>query len=187
MFKYGVQNNITIMQTPRSTAKLQLMLYAMILKMRNPDQTFESLEVTWIPDRFQLGLQDPQKRVEVEDYLGMIKQYLENERSEDLARMREDMGEENFNRVFDPNEYANRYTENLKKELKDKETQAVLNDKLEELKLLTTFNIAGDRRTEELRNKTAALDKRAQVLFKEVMELTNDLGFDPAESVNDIG
>lgn len=46
MFKYGVQDNISIMQNPRNTAKLQLMLYAMIIKMNNPDQKFQSLEVT---------------------------------------------------------------------------------------------------------------------------------------------
>jgi len=187
MFKYGVQNNISIMQNSRSTAKLQLMLYAMILKMRNPDQKFDSLEVTWIPDKYQISLIDPKRKVEVEDYLGMIKQYLENERPEDLQKMRDDMGEENFNKVFDPLEYSSRYSENLKEELKDKETQAILAEKLDELKTITTFNIAGDRRSEEVKAQTATFDKRAQKLFKEVMELTNDLGFDPAESVNDIG
>lgn len=46
MFKYGVQNNLSIMQTPRNTAKLQVMFYAMLLKINNPDIKFDNLEIT---------------------------------------------------------------------------------------------------------------------------------------------
>lgn len=46
MFKYGVQNNLSIMQTPRNTAKLQVMFYAMLLKIKYPDMKFDNLEIT---------------------------------------------------------------------------------------------------------------------------------------------
>lgn len=46
LFKYGTQNNISIYESPRSRAKLQLMLYALIKKMNDPDTKFRSLEIT---------------------------------------------------------------------------------------------------------------------------------------------
>lgn len=46
MFKYGGGTTRNIMQTPRNTAKLQLMLYALIMKIGNPSIKFDSLEVT---------------------------------------------------------------------------------------------------------------------------------------------
>lgn len=187
MFKYGVQNNISITQTPRNTAKLQLMIYAFIMKVNNPDTKFDSLEVTWVPSRNQVNLQDHKKRVEVEDFLGMIRQYLENEQPDKFKTLKDNMTEEQFKRLFDPLEYEQDYEANTKARVKENNLKAELELKLQRLKELTMFNITGvANNNTQYENQTKSMERQAKVLFEDIIKLSNDLGWKPEEYVRDI-
>lgn len=81
IFKFGRRNNIDIYQSPRETAKLQIMLYALMFKINNPTMQFRDLQVLWVPNKsfIESGMIDHNRFVEVREYLGMIHDYLYDE------------------------------------------------------------------------------------------------------------
>ena len=142
---------------------------------------------------------DSKKRVEVEDFLGMIRQYLENEQPAKLEKLREGLGQENFNKLFDPNEYEQDYENNTKAAVKESNLKAQLELKLQQLKEATMYDLRSfDRKYQEKKTKVVTVEEAeagVQVdnssayirkLFKEVLKLHNDLGIKTEEAGRDI-
>lgn len=184
MFKYGGGATKNIMQTPRNTAKLQLMLYAFLMKIKNPSAKFDTLEITWIPDPEKVFFNDPDRFVEVRDYLNMIHSYIKREMPEVYAKMKQEMTKENFAKLWDFNEYEASFMLNSTLAEQKKEGKSLLKEKLDELRMFTFFSLAEHEGPSKKTQKTK-YEKQAAIIFKEVMDLVNDIGVKEHE-INDI-
>jgi hypothetical protein len=67
--------NFDINDTPRNRAKLQIMLYAFLLKVNKPDARFKNLKAIWLASEVHAKNKDNQASVEVVDYLAAIEAY----------------------------------------------------------------------------------------------------------------
>lgn len=189
LFKYGAQKNLSIFETPRETAKFQLMLYAFMMKAENPDTKFRDLFVTWIPSRAKARLHDHRAKVEVEDYLGLIRDYLRNEEPQKYEALKQRLinkfgereGGIKFNALFDPNEYEHGYEYNTKRILKEKKAKVTIEEKLQELRILTLYDLPGARKDDYAAAKSANMEN----VFKDLLTLMNDLDF-KEDQVRDI-
>ncbi|HAH26003.1 MAG TPA: hypothetical protein DCL77_19955 [Prolixibacteraceae bacterium] len=74
LLKYGDQIK-AITDNPKERAKLQIALYAVLLKMNNPEMQFRSLQVGWVPNEWDALKEDPTAHVEVDSYIPMIEQF----------------------------------------------------------------------------------------------------------------
>lgn len=79
-FKYGRSGDADIFVNARNKAKLQIMLYAMMIKLNNPKARFRNLEVVHITNRYGIDDIDSARFINVPAYLHMIEQFLKAER-----------------------------------------------------------------------------------------------------------
>lgn len=79
ILRYGDQN-ISIMDSPKELKKLQLMLYAIMMKANNPNLKFRGLSILWAPNEYWSQSRDKTLKVEVADYLEMIKSFLKDKK-----------------------------------------------------------------------------------------------------------
>ena len=111
ILKYGDQN-IQITDEARSRKKLQIMLYALMIKTNNPEVKFRDLSIMWTPGEYHATRFDPIAKVEVGDYLDMIKAFLK-----DKVALKEAGIDENIYKtlltkspkLFDASEYTYEY------------------------------------------------------------------------------
>lgn len=99
IMRYGTQENL-ITDNPLDRAKLQVMLYALIVKAENPEARFERLNVMHIPNEWEATRGRNSLNVEVGDYLRMIEQYYRNEKPAEYKSLLAKSP-----RIFDPREY----------------------------------------------------------------------------------
>lgn len=83
LLKYGDQDT-EILDRPRHRKKFQIMVYAFITKLNNPDVKFRDLSVMWVPNKYYASHIDKNRKVEVADYLRMIESFFK-----DKAALRE--------------------------------------------------------------------------------------------------
>lgn len=86
-------------------------------------------------------LKDPHAAVEVEDYLGMLRDFFRNEKPEGSNKTYYEMLQDKFdqqtiNKLFNPEEYESQYKYNTKAILKERKLGAALDQELEELRTL---------------------------------------------------
>lgn len=170
LFKYGSRPGKPIFYSQRNKAKLQLMIYAMLMKVNNPNIKFDSIEVAWVPNRRQALMYDPQAAVEIEEYLGMIEAYLRNEEPGKYKRLIETYGK----KIFDPKEYQPDYEKRVKEKLKDQEIKSVIETKLEELRAAVFYDLKDYNPNDKAGLQKKAQEKRASELFQEILELTDE-------------
>ena len=111
LLKYGDQNK-QIMDSPRDRKKMQIMMYAFMIKIKNPDVKFRDLSVMWIPNKYQATSHDNMRKVEVEDFLAMIKTFMRDKQALNEAGIKEDIYDtliKKSPRLFDVSEYTNDY------------------------------------------------------------------------------
>jgi hypothetical protein len=119
--KYGIQS-VYISDNQRERAKLQVMLYAFILKLNNPDIKFENLLTVWIPDRWFTERVDTEKNVEVSAYLNMLKSFFSDKKAIKEAGLSENILEtimEKSPRIFDVSEYTDKTDDSMFSKIKD--------------------------------------------------------------------
>lgn len=80
LMKYGDQK-IDITDNVKERAKLQVALYAVMLKMKYPDIQFRDLQVAWIPNEFQALKPNPTSFVEVDSYIPMIEAFFNDKKA----------------------------------------------------------------------------------------------------------
>lgn len=103
-FKYGRTSfNLDVFDTARNRAKLQLMLYAFIIKFENPEVRFRNLEVLYIRNQWSIGEVDPARKVHVPAFLEIIQKTLEKEQP-DLYKIISE--KPHFKQLFDPASYT---------------------------------------------------------------------------------
>lgn len=89
MFKYGSTATEDVFDTPRNRAKLQLMWYALMLKIQRPDAKFKNIEVLHIPNKYALNDVDFRRGINYAAYLEMIENYLKNEKPEQYEKLKQ--------------------------------------------------------------------------------------------------
>jgi len=101
--KYGNTAGVGIFDNARNRAKLQLMLYALIIKMDNPAARFRNLDILYIKNQWSITEPDLQKSVNVPAFLEIIQKTLENEQPEIWAKLK---AKPHFKQLFDPSSYT---------------------------------------------------------------------------------
>ena len=99
-FKYGRTGTRDIFVSPRNKAKLQVMLYAMLLKMEKPDARFKNLELLFVANKYAVNDIDSLRHIDVPAYLEMIEGFLKNERPDEYKEMLA-----KHKGIFDPKTY----------------------------------------------------------------------------------
>lgn len=177
-FKYGRAGDADIFVNPRNKAKLQIMLYAMMIKLNNPKARFKNLEVVHVTNRYNIDEIDSARFINTPAYLKMIKSYLQAERPSTYKAMLEASPS-----IFDTATYnyvsANKYG--------NKEAGEVLKLKMLELQSLVMFD------TNLYKNitvgKHSGKERYVQIaeLIKEINELKRDPEMDLKSWDTDMG
>lgn len=116
ILKYGDQIRL-ITDSPRDRKKLQIMLYALMVKINNPDVKFRDLSVMWVPNKYKATHYDPTASVEVEDYLEMIKTFLQDKEAVKEAGLSENVYKELLEKspkLFEASEYTFGYADRMR-------------------------------------------------------------------------
>lgn len=182
LFKYGAQIGNDLFQNPRETGKLQLMIYAFLYKLNNPEVQFKELKLAWIPSAKQATMKDHKEVVEVEDYLNLIHQYLRNEQPDIYNKIKEAFTENQFANLFNPSEYHYNPVELTEAERKA-QVKTTLQSKLDELQRHVLFSTSVGTSGSAAAKSEAK--KKAKDLMEDIIKLVNDVGLDLA-NVKDI-
>ena len=113
MLSYGDQSR-QLMDSARDLKKLQMMIYAIMLKANNPGMQFDDLSVMWIPNSYNATSYDGSRRVEVDDFMRMVETFFKDKKALKEAGIREDIHEvltKKDPEIFNPSEYSNEFVE----------------------------------------------------------------------------
>lgn len=132
LLKYGDRNKM-IKDSPRDRKKLQIMTYAFMIKAKeaNKDVKFRDLSVMWIPNKWQAKHYDKMRKVEVDDFLGMMKSFLTDKEALKKAGIDENIYETLIKRspnLFNVSHYTHGYK--TKEEGLSSMDEAIIADRL---------------------------------------------------------
>lgn len=130
MFKYASTSTEDMWDNPRNRAKLQIMWYALMMKVENPNAKFSNLEIQYIRNRRFIDEVDNRKFINVPAYLEMIENYLKTDKPEIYKELKE-LG--HFNSIFNPATYN--YVDSKSLNLTGLDTDLAMELKLKVLKL----------------------------------------------------
>jgi hypothetical protein len=99
LMKYGNQFN-HMFADPKTKNQLQVMFYAFMMKVENPDAIFRNLDIMWIPNKYEALAYDPYNKANHANFLRMIEQYYKSEE----PRIYEQILEKSPN-AFNPKHY----------------------------------------------------------------------------------
>jgi hypothetical protein len=156
---YGLQDTY-ISDNQRERAKLQVMIYAFLLKLQYPDIKFRDLMTVWIPNQFLGEKEDMDRFVEVSSYLNMIKAFLNDREALKNAGIDENVYQkivEKSPKIFSISEYTDKANDSL--------FESLVNSKFspeEEYR----------KRVDEIRLILGRLKERRQIRIEELPEDT---------------
>jgi len=183
MMYYGSQE-FDIYDNPVSQAKLQTMIYSVIVKASNPKALFEAPVVMHIPDKYQAKNPRNALQVEVRDYLSMIEQYYKNEEPQAYTKMIA-----NSPRLFNPADYGGTTNTSFTQDLIDKkgnvrDVEMLRRYEIELEQLETSVSIRGMEGTNYKGQwYPSELQKRDKLMFK-ILQAKSVLGL-PKQSSKD--
>ena len=103
-FKYGrTSYGVDVFDTARNRAKLQIMLYALIIKAEHPNARFRNLDILYIKNQWSISEEDIYRKVNVPAFLEIIQRTLENEQPDIYNKLK---SKPHFNKLFDPTTYT---------------------------------------------------------------------------------
>lgn len=105
LFLHGNGPTEDIWVNPRNKAKLQLMMYAVMAKIENPQAKFRALELIHVSNYRTVNNIDMKSRVNVGNYLKMIENYYKTEKPKIYAELKEKLTPEHFDAIFNPATY----------------------------------------------------------------------------------
>jgi len=170
--KYYNGINSDIHTSPRDMAKLQIALYAFIMKAQHPEIKFRNLEVSWIPSANFSTMVDHKRHVDMEDYLHIIKQWLQRDpkMAETWVKIQ---NLDHFKQLFDPTTYNASYSKSISEDLSEdgKTPEQLIQIKTQRLKELTLYKV-----DEETPDDDVARAKKVEAikLVQELVELKGD-------------
>ncbi len=194
VFTYGDQNR-QLIDKPRDRKKLQIMTYAFMLKANNPDIKFRDLSVMWVPSSFQATHYDNMAKVEVDDFLNMIKSFLKDKAALKEAGIDEEIYETLVSKskdIFNSEHYMHGYT--IKEQGLSNVEETIIAEKLVDDLIMTGDppHIKAEKKINELqkilgkapvitnigKNKYEDLSKtdqvRARLLTSQILQLIKD-------------
>jgi hypothetical protein len=198
VLSYGDQNR-QLMDSARDLKKLQMMIYAIMLKANNKGMQFDDLSVMWIPNSYNATSYDGLRRVEVDDFMRMIESFFKDKKALKEAGIREDIHDvllEKDPEIFNPSEYSQEFIEEreglrgAEKSINDNlitklqvsnETPAVIAERLinELTKIIGTVPVI----TKLGKNKFEDLNYTDQIKAKRLVHQVMQLLQDPATSL----
>ncbi len=177
-FKYGRTSIADVFDNSRNRAKLQLMLYAFIIKVEDPKARFRNLDVIHIRNQWSIAQEDPYKSVNVPAYLEIIKNTLKNEpQYKELYKKLEEL--DHFDALFSPESYTVVTPQDFGSVNNVGSSKDLIEAKMLELQGLIMYDSAvRDLNTlgsgEEQRLKIAENRERITVLMEEIIKLKKD-------------
>ncbi len=188
--KYG-QQEVFITDNQREHAKLQVMMYAVMLKLNNKEMKFRDLMVMWVPDDWMAERVDNERFVEVRAYLRMVESFFNDKKALKEAGIDPNIKDymlENSPDIFNPTHYTAKSSDSLTKELIDNEftpEEAYRRKVLEMTIILSRFKEQRQVRHDELRDDEL---ERLKVLYEEIAIMRSDPGLQiDVSSSQDIG
>jgi len=180
IMKYGNQSSQGITDSIRNRSKLQLALYAVMLRSKNKNLQFRNLNLAWIPSEYNSVNKDPDMAVDVAAFIPMIESFLSDPillKEAGLKPGIKDRLLQEDSNIFNPSVYSQAYNKTVVDEIKSGKMtpQDLLQDKLDRLKIITGRNLI----YKELAPKDR---KEAEVLMLEIDNLIKD----PSIKDNDI-
>jgi hypothetical protein len=120
MLKFGGQGigKDIIRDDLQSRAKLQIMLYALTLKLNNPDMKFRNLKGVWLENESVLKSKHLSVDVQANAYLAMIQDYLKNEEPDKWEALKNSMSKEDFAKIWRASDYMAGYDHETHKQIK---------------------------------------------------------------------
>ena len=109
LMKYGNQATMEITDSVRNRAKLQIALYAVLMRANNPDIKFRNLKLGWIPNKHDSLEPDIDANIDVTAFLPMIEQFLGDSNLMKELGFPEDIREQLLEKdpgIFDPKNYS---------------------------------------------------------------------------------
>lgn len=174
MFAYGLTNEFNIPYTERNKAKLQIMFYALMVRLNNPNIKFKKLSILHLPitnskenfmrllDRNTLS----DDIVEVNSYLEMIESFLKNKKHqvelglinkddkslyEQLEQEYKTNGGTSIEDLFDSKKYMNYYSPNSSTSSNVDYGKELLTKKSEEERILQELSILSSTERDDLK------------------------------------
>jgi hypothetical protein len=185
LLKYGNQATQEVKDTPKNRAKLQLAMYAVMIKANNPDAKFRNLIAAWIPNRYGASQLHKSQYVEVEAFIPIIEQFFKNKESLKEAGMNANIYKKMIAKspnLFNVSHYSNNITRNIQEELMEaNDPRSVTEKKIAELTQIVGAEL-------KFTNLDPVKKKRALKLQKEIAELIKDPEMQLQEgAIEDIG
>lgn len=169
LFKYGDTMGAAIWDNPLNRGKLQLMLYALILKSQNPDLMFKELKILHIPSEMDKDSDSLHNEVDPAAFLEIIEKFLKAEQPEKYEALIKASP-----RIFRPEEYHTVTPASVRVNSVGQDPAMVLKLKILELQRLVMYDknivekvIKGDKLSSD---RTKKIEK----LMSEIIELKKD-------------
>lgn len=109
IMRYGEQLKL-ITDNQLDRAKLQTVIYSLMIKLDNPDAKFRKLAIAHIPNEFRATQKNMLKDIEVASFINMIEMYLKNEEKDKYKALQASMTKEQFQSTFNPQTYQAHYS-----------------------------------------------------------------------------
>jgi hypothetical protein len=166
IMKYGETNSLDVVENKRNKAKLQVALYAMLIKANNPNAKFRNLIVTWIPGLKSVYQLDNDQYVPAQPYVQLLERFFMDKEAIKKAGLPEDIHAQLIAaspNIFNHSHYTSNYSSGLVGELIHSPLHAseILDKKIRQLQLVVARQ-----------PKFSDLSKSEQTL---VMELEKDI------------
>lgn len=173
LLKYGDQTR-DITDNERNRAKLQVMMYAVMLKIQHPEMEFQNLKVAWIPNEWDALTPDVKSNVEVSDFLRMIESYIAEKNPEYFAKLSKERPE-----VFEATTY-NASPRDIGTEMSEtgKSGAQLLDIKRKKLKYLTNKSAMGTNLSPTQKEEVIKLTQEIAALSKDHSVILSDYSED---------
>ena len=160
LLQYGNQA-LSIEDNIKNRKKLQIMLYAFIIKTEFPEAQFKNLKVHWMPNDYTAVRENADTSVDVESFLQMIEEYLIAEQPKVYAAVKAKSPS-----AFNPSEYSSTPTNLIY------EANAAGKTLTEQLEIKRTMLTNLLNKQQEFINRNR---KRSITVDRDIEELTRDI------------
>lgn len=165
-FKYGDTATQDIFDNSRNRAKLQIMMYAIMMKIEDPKARFKNLKAIKIRNAYSSFDMDILNEINVPAFLEMIQKYYETEEKEVWKRL-QDLP--HFEQIFNPDTYSTTSRDILDKP----DHEPAFDLRIKELRLQSLLLSEKNLEAGIASGKAGALDVKEKIakLMGEIIEL----------------
>lgn len=180
LFEYGDTSTLDIFDNPLNRAKAQVMLYAIMLKIKNPEVRFKTLKPLHVKDRYSIYRGDEITNINIPAFLEMFENYYKNKEPKVYEKLKE---LEHFNTIFNPETYSVTTTSIL-----DKPSDPAMDLEIKNLQLQSLLlEVEGlETKLDEGTDKAKQIQKKIKDLMKDILELKSDKSISYASTSGDI-